>query len=155
MLEHLLIIIKNVSHLWFRYSRYIYLWCVVVLRLVITKTISEAVSPLLSPYDVQIGGKALRLSLHQLQVFSGRQGGETNNYGTVHSFWIALALLQEAPSLHLLTLGGWPEMERLLPKVRAGKTLVQLSYWWSRPTSRPIRTLPYCTLFFWHRAIYT
>ena len=43
-----------------------------LLRLVITKTISEAVSPLLSPYDVQIGGKALGLSLHQLQVFSGR-----------------------------------------------------------------------------------
>ena len=58
----------------------------VVLRLVITKTISEAVSPLLSPYDVQIEGKALGLSLHQLQVFSGRQGGEINNCGTVHSF---------------------------------------------------------------------
>ena len=49
-----------------------HLQVVVVLSFLITKTISEAVSPLLSPYDVQIGGKALGLSLHQLLVFSGR-----------------------------------------------------------------------------------
>ena len=48
-----------------------HLQIVVVLSFLITKTISEAVSPLLSPYDVQIGEKALGLSLLESKACGG------------------------------------------------------------------------------------
>ena len=82
----------------------------VVLSFLITKTISEAVSPLLSPYDVQIGGESIRIL--KLKVLSARVVKSTSLHSPRTLVRMTLAMLIEALGLGILPPRGWTEMER-------------------------------------------
>ena len=82
----------------------------VVLSFLITKTISEAVSPLLSPYDVQIGGESIRIL--KLKVFSARVVKSTSLHSPRTLVRMTLAVLVEHLGLGILPPQGWTEMER-------------------------------------------
>ena len=79
-----------------------HLQIVVVLSFLITKTISEAVSPLLSPYDVQIGGESIRIITSRIESMQ-RHSGAINISPSAQSFArMRLAMLVEALSLGIL-----------------------------------------------------
>ena len=82
----------------------------VVLSFLITKTISEAVSPLLSHYDVQIGGESIRIL--KLKIFSARVVQSTFLYWPKTFARMTFAMLIEALGLGILPPRGWTEMER-------------------------------------------
>ena len=89
-----------------------HLQIVVVLSFLITKTISEAVSPLLSPYDVQIGGESIRIITSRIESMR-RQGGAINiSPSCQSSVRMTLAMLVEPLGLGILPPQGWTEMER-------------------------------------------